>query len=303
MPGRSPRPRTTRRAPAKVSKPAKVTKPPARVTAPVVRLTRGQSDKPLLKADPVEIAVDAGVKSIPVAIDAGRIEQGLAKVKDEVNHWVNKGKYTRVRIKVGKYQILPDIPIALAVAAEGVSFLLAGPLQAILANVVGQTVLNVELVSDALHHVSRGRELILAGELEQAMTQFRTAVAIDRGCAPAHLSIGIALKLQGDREGARLSFEKATRAGLEGAGGPRGREDARHAAVGPGRRASGRSSARGILTSSLEGDSGGFRRSVDGSPQQDVKSRPPTRDTGKAPKRSGDLEDLPAHEARRPALN
>jgi hypothetical protein len=180
-----------------VSKPAKVTKPPARVVAPVVRLTRGQSDKPLLKADPVEIAVDAGVKSIPVAIDAGRIEQGLAKVKDEVNHWVNKGKYTRVRIKVGKYQILPDIPIALAVAAEGVSFLLAGPLQAILANVVGQTVLNVELVSDALHHVSRGRELILAGELEQAMTQFRTA-------------IGIALKLQGDREGARLSFEKAS---------------------------------------------------------------------------------------------
>jgi tetratricopeptide (TPR) repeat protein len=149
------------------------------------------------------------VKSLPVEIDPRRLEQGLQKLRDEVTHWVNKGRYTKVRIKLFDKALLPDLPIGVVAAAEGLSFMLLGPLQAVLGNVVGTAILNVELVSDAVHHVNRGRELILAGELQAALAQFRTALAIDRGCAAAHLHIGIALKLQGDRPGAQLSFEKA----------------------------------------------------------------------------------------------
>jgi tetratricopeptide (TPR) repeat protein len=155
-------------------------------------------------------AIDAEVRELGVEIDPRAVPQGLARLSGELDHWVKKGRYTKVRIKIGKKQILPDLPIAAAVAAEGLAVLLTGPLQLLLANVVGTTVLNIELISDAVHHVNRGRELILAGELDAALEQFRTAIAIDRDSAAAHLHIGIALKLQGDRVGARLSFERAS---------------------------------------------------------------------------------------------
>lgn len=149
------------------------------------------------------------VQSLGIEIDPKRLDAGLQKLRGELTHWVNKGRYTKVRLKLFDKALLPDLPIGVVVAAEGLSFMLLGPLQAVLGNLVGTAVLNVELISDAVHHVNRGRELILAGELQPALAQFRTALAIDRDCAAAHLHIGIALKLQGDREGARLSFERA----------------------------------------------------------------------------------------------
>jgi tetratricopeptide (TPR) repeat protein len=163
--------------------------------------------------------VDPEVSELPIAIDPRNLQQGIKRIGEELQHWVKKGKYTKVRVKLGKKQLLPDIPITVALAAEGLAFALLGPLQAVLGNVVGQTVLNVELISDAAHHVNRGRELILAGELEAALEQFRTAVAIDRDHAPAYLHIGIALKLQGDKQGARISFEKASALDPQGAAG------------------------------------------------------------------------------------
>lgn len=149
------------------------------------------------------------VKSLGVEIDPRRLEQGLAALKGELTHWVNKGRYTKVRITLFNKPLLPDLPVGVVLAAEGLSFMLLGPLQAVLGNLVGTAVLNVELISDAVHHVNRGRELILAGELQAALAQFRTALAIDRHSAAAHLHVGIALKLSGDREGARLALAKA----------------------------------------------------------------------------------------------
>ena len=149
------------------------------------------------------------VKVLGVEIDPRRLEQGLAALKGELTHWVNKGRYSKVRIKLFNKPLLPDLPVGVVLAAEGLSFMLLGPLQAVLGNLVGTAVLNVELISDAVHHVNRGRELILAGELQAALAQFRTALAIDRNSAAAHLHVGIALKLTGDREGARLAFGKA----------------------------------------------------------------------------------------------
>jgi tetratricopeptide (TPR) repeat protein len=180
--------------------------PPAR---PLVRRTPPLRTAPVASSGPSLRVPEPEVRSLPFEIDPKKLDQGLAKIKGELTHWVNKGRYTKVRIKLFDKPLLPDLPIGVVAAAEGLSFMLLGPLQSVLGNLVGTAVLNVELISDALHHVNRGRELILAGELQAALAQFRTALAIDRGCAAAHLHIGIALKLQGDRMGARLSFEKA----------------------------------------------------------------------------------------------
>jgi tetratricopeptide (TPR) repeat protein len=138
------------------------------------------------------------------------VQQSVKALASDLAELVKKGRYTKVRVKLGKKQVLPDVPVGVALAAGGLTAALVGPLQAVLGTMVGQTMLNVELISDASHHVARGRELILAGELDQALSQFRTAVAIDRDYPPAHLNIGIALKLKGDREGARISFERAS---------------------------------------------------------------------------------------------
>jgi tetratricopeptide (TPR) repeat protein len=156
------------------------------------------------------VVVDAEVRTLPFTVDARQIPQSVKALAGDVAELVKKGRYTKVRLKLGSRPILPDIPVGVALAAGGLTAALVGPLQAVLGTMVGQIALQVELISDAAHHVTRGRELILAGELDLALEQFRTAVAIDRDHAPAHLNIGVALKLKGDREGARLSFERAS---------------------------------------------------------------------------------------------
>src|SRR6185437_7406036 len=135
-------------------------KPPPRPSQP----TRAVIARPLVRHPPVprppptpepSLRVpEPEVKSLPVEIDPKRLEAGLQKLKGELSHWVNKGRYTKVRIKIFDKPLLPDLPIGVVAAAEGLSFMLLGPLQAVLGNLVGTAVLNVELISDAVHHVN-----------------------------------------------------------------------------------------------------------------------------------------------------
>lgn len=167
---------------------------------------------PAAEAPPVvvrPVAPEPETHRSSIALEPGKVDAGLKKVGEEITYWVNKGRYTKVRIKLGNRQLLPDLPIGVAVGAEALSYAVFGPLRAVLGGVLTRVVLDIEFVNDAMHHVNRGRELILAGELEPALAQFRQGLALDRDCAAAHLHIGIALKLKGDREGARASLERA----------------------------------------------------------------------------------------------
>jgi Flp pilus assembly protein TadD len=65
--------------------------------------------------------------------------------------------------------------------------------------------------------VQAGREALLSGDVDQALTLFREALAMDRDNAGAHLNLGVALKLKGDREGALAAFEKAREKDPQGA--------------------------------------------------------------------------------------
>jgi tetratricopeptide (TPR) repeat protein len=175
--------------------PAKSAKRPARKKAP----PRHSSAKPEPKAD----------AAFPLEVDPKRIEETFAKLKGELVHWANKSRYTRVRFKFRGKQLLPDLPLAAVMAAEGLTFYWGGILRALIFNIAGKTVFDVELVNDSEKRVQLGKEAVLSGDLDKALEHFRAAIAMDRDNAQAHLNVGVALKLRGDPDGARLSLEKA----------------------------------------------------------------------------------------------
>ena len=96
---------------------------------------------------------------------------------------------------------------ALSVGEIHITGLLEG--QDVLFNLAGQTVLEVELVNDSEKKIQKGKEALLSGELDAALAAFREALEMDPDNAHAHLNIGVALKLKGDKDGATKSLEKA----------------------------------------------------------------------------------------------
>jgi tetratricopeptide (TPR) repeat protein len=211
-------------APAK--KPAAAKKRAAPVEPPAPEETAPTAEPlPEMKALPAGEPV-AG-RALPFEIDPKRVEESLGKLRDELVHWANKGRYTKVRFKFRGKQLLPDLPIAAVVAAEGLTFYWGGILRALVFTVAGGSLLQVELVNDADKRVQAGKEALLAGDLDEALAHFREALAMDRDNIGAHLNVGVALKLRGDREGALAAFERARALDPEG---PLGAEAERLAA-------------------------------------------------------------------------
>jgi tetratricopeptide (TPR) repeat protein len=147
--------------------------------------------------------------TLPIDVQPGRVDEALRKVTETLRQWANAGRYTKVRFKFRGKPLLPDLPLAAVVAAEGLTFYWTGILRALLVNVAGRSVLDVELVNDSEGHVQKGKEELLSGEVDRAIAEFRSALAKQHDNPRAHLNLGIALKLKGDRSGARAALEKA----------------------------------------------------------------------------------------------
>jgi tetratricopeptide (TPR) repeat protein len=200
-----------RKAPAKVPMKAPEKAPVARAPVAPPRIVvevEPPAPPPAPKALPAGEPVDKGA-TFPLEIDPKRIEEGLKKLQQEAAHWANKGRYTKVRFKFRGKQLLPDLPLAAVAAAEGLTFYWGGVLRLLIANVVGHSVFQVEFVNDADKRVQAGKEALLSGDVDQALSLFREALVMDRDNAAAHLNVGVALKLKGDREAALAAFEKA----------------------------------------------------------------------------------------------
>ena len=207
----------------KQQQPAAKKRPLAQRPAPARRAVRA----PVVEAVPVaqlplppalpagEAAAEA--RTLPFELDPRRLEEGLKSLQGELVHWANKGRYTRVRFKFRGKQLLPDLPLAAVVAAEGLTFYWAGILRALMASVAGASLLTVEFVNDADKRVQVGRECLLSGEVEEAQAHFREALAMDRDHAGAHLNLGVTYKLQGRRELAAAALEKARQKDPQGA--------------------------------------------------------------------------------------
>lgn len=156
-----------------------------------------------------EISPAQESRTLPIEIDPKRIEESFGKLTDELRHWANKGRYTRVRFKFRGKPLLPDLPLAAVVAAEGLSFYWGGILRMLMVHVAGRAVFDVELVNDADRKVQEGKEALLRGDLDAALVALREAIGMDRDHAAAHLQLGVALKLAGEREAAKKALEKA----------------------------------------------------------------------------------------------
>lgn len=145
----------------------------------------------------------------PFEIDPAQIEDSLNELKERVLTWAKKGRYTKVRFKFRGKALLPDIPLAAVAAVEGATFYWAGLLRALVFNLAGRTLIDIELVNDSEKKIIQGKEALLAGDLDAALAAFEEAVEMDPDNPLVHLNHGIALKLQGDHDAARAALDEA----------------------------------------------------------------------------------------------
>lgn len=135
-------------------------------------------------------------------------QEAVQKLKKNVQYWVDRGRYNKVRIKRGGKAVLPDIPVGALVAFEAATFFWTGLLRAALVNVVGRVFFEVELINEADEHYKKGVEHFLAGEMREAEELLDKALKIDERHAKAHLQMGVLRKVQGKAEQARLHFAR-----------------------------------------------------------------------------------------------
>ncbi len=146
---------------------------------------------------------------LPFEIDPKKVEDSLRKFRDQVVQLTKKGRYTKVRFKFRGKQLLPDIPLAAVVAVEGATFYWTGLLRALVFNLAGRTLIDVELVNDSEKKIAAGKEALLSGDLDIALAAFREALEMDPENPVVHLNLGVAYKLKGQKEVARLALTKA----------------------------------------------------------------------------------------------
>lgn len=188
-----------------------------------------EDDKPVIDA---EYSRDSEEEIDPLATEVERFvldlgegtEKALRRLREEAGRLVKKGRHTRLRLKL-RGRELTTLPLAVIVAAEAATLWWAGPLRLLLANVVGKALLEVEVIHDADAVVEAGRQSLLEGELDQALARFREALEMAPEHAGAHLNLGVALRLGGDRDGAKQHFQTAAEKDPDG---PVGREARRH---------------------------------------------------------------------------
>lgn len=158
-----------------------------------------------------------------VEIDPDRIEETLTALKDRVRDSFASSRYTKVRLSYRGRAILPDIPLAVFLATEGVAFWLISPLPALLVNLGAKAVLDVEFVHEADELVREGLALYLDGELEAAEARYREALEKREDDPSALYNLGTLLRVTGRKDEALKILRRA-------AMGPAGHPDVARAA-------------------------------------------------------------------------
>ena len=143
-------------------------------------------------------------------------QEVVTNLKEKVTYWLDRGRYSKVRIKRNGKQLGPDIPVAALLALEAATFFGTGILRGALMHAVGRVFFEVELINEAEEIHTEGVSLFLGGDLEAAKSHFEKAIAVDGRFAPAHLQMGVLCKVQNDLEQARRFFEKAYELDPEG---------------------------------------------------------------------------------------
>lgn len=162
-------------------------------------------------------------ESFKVEIDPDRIDETLQSLRERVRDSFAAGRYTKVRLSYRGRAILPDIPLAVFLATEGVAFWLISPLPALLVNLGAKAVLDVEFVHEADELVREGLTLYLDGELEAAEARYREALERREDDPSALYNLGTLLRVTGRKDEALRALRRA-------AMGPPGNPDVARAA-------------------------------------------------------------------------
>jgi tetratricopeptide (TPR) repeat protein len=149
--------------------------------------------------------------------DPKKLEESLTQLKQQLLTWAKQGRHTKVRFKFRGKQLLPDLPLAAVAAAEGLTFFWGGLFRALLVNLAGSTVFEVELVNDSERWLTQGKAELLLGEVDKALACFDEALAMDPENPSVQLNRGVAFKLKGDLPAARQALERAQKLDPEGA--------------------------------------------------------------------------------------
>lgn len=149
-------------------------------------------------------------------IDPNAIDDSVRELVERGRKLLDEGRYTRVRLKYKGKPILPDIPLAALVAAEGVSLWLAGPLRLLVVNLGMKAFVEVELVHDAAERVREGQELFAAGEVDGAEARYLEALAMKDDDVSAHYHLGVLYRVTGRRDDAIAHLEQAAAGGDHG---------------------------------------------------------------------------------------
>jgi tetratricopeptide (TPR) repeat protein len=137
------------------------------------------------------------------------VSEAVQRLKTQVQYWVDRGRYNKIRIKRKGKPVLPDIPVGALMALEAATFFWAGLVRGLVVNVVGRAFFEVELINEAEEHYKRGLEHFLGGDIDEAEKALEAALKIDERFARAHLQLGILRKVQGRRDEAVAHFENA----------------------------------------------------------------------------------------------
>lgn len=178
------------------------------------RMSHNETEDPKDRPDTPDQPPEGEPRAFAVDLSQG-LEQAFDKVRERAQHYLKRGQHTQVRLKLRGKEIA-TIPLTALLAAEAATFWFTGPLRLLLLNALGRTFLDVEFINEADEVVAQGKKRLLEGELEEALTKFREAIAMDGEHAPAHLNLGVALKLKGERADASTAFERAARLDPDG---------------------------------------------------------------------------------------
>lgn len=144
--------------------------------------------------------------------DPEQAQASLAALRERVRTLVDQGRYTKVRILYKGKSLLPDLPVATLLAAEGLTLPLAGPLWLLVMNLGVKAFLEVEFVHESDERVREGQALFGDGEVDGAEAKYREALRMKPDHVAAHYNLGVLLRVTGRREEALAAFDAAAKA-------------------------------------------------------------------------------------------
>jgi tetratricopeptide (TPR) repeat protein len=144
-----------------------------------------------------------------IEIDPERIEQALKALRERVQQTVTTGRYTKVRLSYKGKPVMPDLPLGVFLATEGLAFWLVNPLAALLVNLGARAILDVEFLHEADELVREGLAAYLDGEITTAEERYREALSRRPDDPAALYNLGTLLRVTGRTDEAVTTLRRA----------------------------------------------------------------------------------------------